>query len=97
MLIVVCPVVCLWVGGCIILVMKYGRDSFRDRTFVDEFGYLRFEDTGELVHRKVAEAMLGRVLRENELVRHVNGDKLDNQDENIYVVSPRSATATVRS
>ncbi len=71
------------------MVMRYVRDSFRDRTFVDEFGYLRFRDTDELVHRKVAEEMLGRVLCENNVVRHTNRNKLYNRPENLYVLSSR--------
>jgi HNH endonuclease len=65
----------------------YYRYSFRCRTFVDDEGYLRFKDTGELVHRKVAEKKLGHPLRAVEVVHHRDRDKLDNRPENLWVFS----------
>jgi hypothetical protein len=69
--------------------MRYNSDSFPDRTYVDRWGYLRFRDTGKLVHRKVAEEMLGRALGEGDVVRHINRNRLDNRSENLYVLSSR--------
>ena len=39
-------------------------------------------------HVVVAEQQLGRKLRRNEVVHHINGKKDDNRSENLYVTTP---------
>lgn len=54
-------------------------------TYIDKDGYKRFSDTDILVHRHVAEMMLGRRLRDGEVVHHRNRVKTDNRRENLWV------------
>lgn len=53
--------------------------------YIDENGYRRFSDSGELVSRWVKEKQLGRPLNKSERVHHVNRDKEDNSARNLWV------------
>lgn len=53
-------------------------------------GYLRIasgENEGQLVHRLIAEKVLGRKLRKGEDVHHINGDRSDNRNSNLLICS----------
>ncbi len=52
--------------------------------WIDKNGYKRYGQ-GKLVHRRVAEKKLGRILSSNEVVHHKNRDKLDNKSSNLWV------------
>ncbi len=65
-------------------------------TYIDDKGYERFCESGKLVHRHVAEKKLGRKLKGWEVVRHRNGDKLDNRPVNLYINRKQEYYASLR-
>jgi hypothetical protein len=61
-----------------------GRKTYRDAR-----GYMRFKDSGRLVHRWLAEKKLRRKLKPNEVVHHKNRIKTDNRISNLKVFDSR--------
>ncbi len=65
-------------------------------TYKDDRGYLRISAgplRGQRVHVIVAEAKLGRKLKKDEIVHHLNGDKLDCRPENLAVLGEKNHNA----
>ncbi|MFC2056246.1 HNH endonuclease signature motif containing protein [Chloroflexota bacterium] len=58
------------------------------KTHEDENGYLRFNDSNKLFHRWVMERKVGRSLKKGEIVHHINGNKRDNTDVNLAIITP---------
>ena len=53
------------------------------KTYKDDNGYLRFNNSNKLVHRWVVEINIGRNLLPNEVIHHRDGNKLNNSIENL--------------
>jgi hypothetical protein len=51
------------------------------------YWYFRIDGRNIAFHRWVAEQTLGRPLARDEVVHHVNGDKLDNDPDNVVVLT----------
>jgi hypothetical protein len=62
---------------------------FRTGKTKDSNGYVQLsskewgEDTGKREHRAVMERMIGRKLRPDEIIHHINGIKSDNSETNL--------------
>jgi len=73
-----------------------GHPMWKGGRYVDGFGYIRilnkthpYADAGGYVreHRLVMEKKIGRYLKPNELVHHLNRQKDDNREENLYITT----------
>ena len=71
---------------------KSGRFIATTCAYIDDRGYPRMSSgplRGIRIHRILAEAKLGRTLKKDEDVHHLDGDKLNFAPENIQVLGHR--------
>ena len=60
---------------------------YREKCYIDpKTGYYRFKNSGIYVHRWIMQRMLGRRLRPDEEVHHLNENKLDNHPSNLILL-----------
>ena len=62
------------------------------KVYYDKKGFPRWKDTCELVHRTIAAEMLGRKLKHEEEVHHLDGDIKNYEKENLKVMIRKAHT-----
>lgn len=67
-----------WKGGRVVDRRGYVFIKKRDHPYVDSNGYVR-------EHRLIAERALGRFLKKNEVVHHINTPRSDNRNLNLLI------------
>ena len=68
---------------------SYSKKLIDKGQYVDSSGYKRFIDSNKLVHRWIVEKNLGRKLRSDEEVHHINRKKFDNRIKNLQVLTSK--------
>jgi superfamily II DNA helicase RecQ len=83
----------LWIVpalATVALILAITRFIFKtkneEQKYINQNGYYVLSRNGELEHRQIAIDLLGRALFENEVVHHINGQKLDNQIRNLCLM-----------
>ena len=66
-----------------------GSPRWKGGRYIDRLGYVQLSYHGERIyeHRLVMQQHLGRKLRRDEHIHHINGNRQDNRIENLRIVS----------
>lgn len=59
------------------------------KVYTDRNGYKRFMDSGKLVHRYVAEKIVGGWIFPGKVVHHIDGDRGNFRPSNLRIMSRR--------
>ena len=65
-------------------------------TYVDSYGFVKIVGTNKNLHTAIAENVLGRGLKPNETVHHIDEDRLNNRNDNL-VICERSLHPTIHA
>jgi superfamily II DNA helicase RecQ len=79
-----------WTGaaaGIGFLLWIFVSSSGGNQSYLNSDGYLVRSQDGELEHRYVATQVLNRKLKFNEVVHHINGQRIDNEIRNLCVMN----------
>ena len=69
--------------------MEGGKEMRDPLIEQDENGYLIFRNSGKRVHRWVMEKKLGRRLEKGEIVHHIDGNRQNNDLENLKLLTAK--------
>jgi hypothetical protein len=62
------------------------KSSHLSRTYVNSNGYVVIRKSNKLEHREIAKRTMGRELLANEVVHHINGNKINNNLYNLCLM-----------
>jgi len=65
-------------------------------TYIDSRGFVVVTGTSKKLHTVIAERVLGRPLKKNETVHHIDGNRLNNNNDNLLVCE-RSLHPTIHA
>jgi hypothetical protein len=64
---------------------KTSQTDYKPKTYINKNGYRCFNDSGILVHRWIMEREINRKLTKDEVVHHIDGNKLNNNVKNLML------------